>query len=119
MFCQKCGTENKDGAAFCNSCGADLRLAPIGQSSSEKPAPKHGILYRFAVVVVVIFALLLIILDLSVYPGTHDSGKYTPRRGLSRISYLSLHGAGLAPSLGRRWLAVGVPDLRLLCVRCY
>jgi uncharacterized membrane protein YvbJ len=24
MFCPKCGTENKDGAAFCNSCGANL-----------------------------------------------------------------------------------------------
>jgi hypothetical protein len=68
MFCQKCGTENKDGAAFCNSCGADLRLAPIGQSSSEKPAPKHGILYRFAVVVVVIFVLFIgiaIVMDIA------------------------------------------------------
>lgn len=25
MFCQKCGTENKDDATFCNKCGADLR----------------------------------------------------------------------------------------------
>ena len=24
MFCQKCGKENPDGAAFCNSCGAPL-----------------------------------------------------------------------------------------------
>ena len=29
MFCQKCGAEYKDGAAFCNSCGADLRIAPV------------------------------------------------------------------------------------------
>ena len=29
MFCQKCGAENKDGAAFCNSCGVDLRIAPV------------------------------------------------------------------------------------------
>jgi len=26
MFCQKCGTDNKDGAAFCNSCGAKLKM---------------------------------------------------------------------------------------------
>jgi len=24
MFCQKCGKENSDDAAFCNSCGANL-----------------------------------------------------------------------------------------------
>jgi uncharacterized membrane protein YvbJ len=24
MFCQKCGTENKDDAVFCNSCGAEI-----------------------------------------------------------------------------------------------
>ena len=29
MFCQKCGKENSNDAAFCNSCGADLRRAPI------------------------------------------------------------------------------------------
>jgi len=34
MFCQKCGAENKDGAAFCNSCGASLRL--------DAPAPTPG-----------------------------------------------------------------------------
>ena len=28
MFCQKCGVENKDGAAFCNSCGAVLSATP-------------------------------------------------------------------------------------------
>jgi uncharacterized membrane protein YvbJ len=33
MFCQNCGAENKNGSAFCNSCGADLRLAPIMKES--------------------------------------------------------------------------------------
>jgi hypothetical protein len=28
MFCQKCGAENPDGAAFCNSCGAALKPVP-------------------------------------------------------------------------------------------
>lgn len=26
MFCQKCGKENSDDAAFCNSCGASLKI---------------------------------------------------------------------------------------------
>ena len=36
MFCQKCGAENKEGAAFCNSCGANLSLvaAPVPGSES-------------------------------------------------------------------------------------
>ncbi len=27
MFCPKCGTENKDGNAFCQNCGTDMRRA--------------------------------------------------------------------------------------------
>lgn len=35
MFCQKCGTENKEGAAFCNSCGADL--FPVALTPTQTP----------------------------------------------------------------------------------
>jgi uncharacterized membrane protein YvbJ len=34
MFCQKCGKENKEGAAFCNACGAPL--IPVITSSKDK-----------------------------------------------------------------------------------
>lgn len=40
MFCQKCGMENKDGASFCNSCGADLRLIPIPATPASEPVPE-------------------------------------------------------------------------------
>jgi len=35
MFCQKCGTENPEGAKFCSKCGAEL-APPAG--GSETPA---------------------------------------------------------------------------------
>ena len=35
MFCQKCGKENPDDAAFCNSCGVGLNQIP-GQTESSK-----------------------------------------------------------------------------------
>lgn len=41
MFCQKCGEENKDSAAFCNKCGTDLRMVivfPEPQSINSKLA---------------------------------------------------------------------------------
>jgi hypothetical protein len=37
MFCQKCGAENKDGAAFCNSCGAALVPIPVQSTTESKP----------------------------------------------------------------------------------
>jgi uncharacterized Zn finger protein (UPF0148 family) len=40
MFCQKCGTENKEGASFCNSCGADLRLTPAPVNPAPEPIPE-------------------------------------------------------------------------------
>ena len=35
MFCSKCGCENNDGAAFCNSCGSQLS-APTNEKSTIK-----------------------------------------------------------------------------------
>ena len=34
MFCNKCGAENKDGAAFCSKCGAQLRMTQVNNTSS-------------------------------------------------------------------------------------
>ncbi len=35
MFCQKCGTENKDDASFCSKCGNTL-IIPVEKTSVEK-----------------------------------------------------------------------------------
>lgn len=41
MFCPKCATQNVDGASFCRSCGANVRLIPqalSGQLPQAGPA---------------------------------------------------------------------------------
>lgn len=40
MFCPKCGTENKDGNAFCQNCGADMRQT--GQAPGTPAGNKAG-----------------------------------------------------------------------------
>lgn len=40
MYCQKCGKENPDGAAFCNSCGASLQ--PTSQDSVLTEKERHN-----------------------------------------------------------------------------
>lgn len=37
MFCGQCGTENDDGAAFCQNCGVSLKAPSSVPSSSEQP----------------------------------------------------------------------------------
>ena len=48
MFCQKCATQNVDGASFCRSCGANIRLIPhaltgtLSQAvDSDGPRSRH------------------------------------------------------------------------------
>jgi len=44
MQCNKCGAENKDGAAFCTACGADLRgVSP----NTNMPKGTHNQLFTF------------------------------------------------------------------------
>ena len=37
MFCPKCATQNLDGASFCRSCGANIRLIPQALSGQIEP----------------------------------------------------------------------------------
>ncbi|ABS55030.1 hypothetical protein Mboo_0512 [Methanoregula boonei 6A8] len=65
MFCQKCGKENPDNAAFCNSCGADLRSAPVAPipqpetiiSSCSAGKRRKIILYGVIVCIVVVILI--------------------------------------------------------------
>ena len=42
MFCQKCGKENPDNAAFCNSCGSGLIPHQEPAAASTTAIPKHN-----------------------------------------------------------------------------
>jgi len=47
MFCQKCKTENPDGAAFCNSCGDSLQTQPVQPGSVLTDKERHNaVIYR-------------------------------------------------------------------------
>jgi hypothetical protein len=44
MFCPKCGTANKDDAAFCSSCGTDLKIASTSSpGASYTPPPEFSL----------------------------------------------------------------------------
>ncbi len=56
MFCQKCGTENNDSAAYCNRCGSPMKMGeekPCAEAV-RSPAPKKGI--AIAVVAIMLVA---------------------------------------------------------------
>ncbi|MGA7798095.1 MAG: zinc ribbon domain-containing protein [Methanoregula sp.] len=80
MFCQKCGKENKDGAAFCNACGADLSGAPVidqTPTSIPKPSPKPkkngGFPLFIALGTVVIVILLVAVFAVLGGTNTHST----------------------------------------------
>jgi hypothetical protein len=70
MFCQKCGKENADDAAFCNSCGANLKPTVTTQNNPSStittPTPalpepkKHGTLFWIGIVILALFIVFII-----------------------------------------------------------
>lgn len=59
MFCEKCGTQNKDDAKFCGKCGAELRpIESIVESSAVETARKNR---RIGMAAVGLIAFLLLI----------------------------------------------------------
>jgi serine/threonine protein phosphatase PrpC len=42
VICRKCGGQNRGGAKFCSSCGADLSPGPAGPPRATVPLPAEG-----------------------------------------------------------------------------
>ena len=53
MYCQKCGTQNPEGANNCQNCGAPLNAAPA------KPKKKKALIIILAVVAVLFIAIIV------------------------------------------------------------
>lgn len=68
-FCQKCGTQNEDAAAFCNNCGEafqapqQTQVIQAVQETPEKPKKKkkkgRKVLILLVVVIVAFFAIMM------------------------------------------------------------
>ncbi|HNX18560.1 MAG TPA: DUF5362 family protein [Methanoregula sp.] len=81
MFCSKCGAENKEGAAFCNSCGERLQQTPIpddrvksrhNEIIDAKIATKEDQIAGISQVgptITVIFGILVCITIVGIIPG--------------------------------------------------
>jgi hypothetical protein len=49
MFCQNCGTENKEGATFCKSCGTQLTKKLIDVNRAATTFLIFGVLFYISV----------------------------------------------------------------------
>lgn len=74
MFCSKCGSENKDEAKFCNSCGETIavnnRSPMVGQNDlSREPKKKRGILKNIVYGVLILAGLIFSIIIVGAVVG--------------------------------------------------
>jgi len=86
-FCDKCGTELKEGAGFCSSCGATVVAAPIepaqqqpvqpsppppqeyGQTQTYAPAQKSKTGLIIALVLIIVAVVVIAVVLLFVFQG--------------------------------------------------
>lgn len=69
MFCEKCGCEVKDNAAFCENCGAQFTPAVMSTSAAvaKKPVPLKYIV--IPAVILAVAAIVITVLILVLKPG--------------------------------------------------
>lgn len=77
MYCNNCGTEIKDGSAFCINCGQT-------QENTAAPAPKKGkaATWIFAALSLLLAVALVIVLVLPGVSGTSSKGFDTPEAAI-------------------------------------
>lgn len=64
MYCTNCGTENSDGATFCNQCGAPLaREQSMPQQIVTKPKTPKSLIIGIVVVIIVCGVMASILLS--------------------------------------------------------
>jgi uncharacterized membrane protein YvbJ len=71
MFCQKCGTENKDDGTFCSKCGNTL-IIPVEKTSIEKKEPTEqqkaiGKLLAYILIIILMYIFMPQIMDVLTY----------------------------------------------------
>ena len=102
VHCQKCGTENEDGSAFCKKCGASLSAQSLPQPPQPTRRPEQecfGIPYGGAIVGL-IFGGLLVIYGLAMLMGV-DLGRYSGAIAMIVIGALIVLGAYFAYTRAR------------------
>jgi len=60
MFCWKCGTENPEGARFCNKCGADLEKIPETNGVQNKAAGNKKMIVIISVAITAAVVALIV-----------------------------------------------------------
>jgi hypothetical protein len=89
VFCQKCGTQNQDGAQFCSKCGTSL--VPTAPSAKPAKTPSSHVVRNVVIVLVVVVVALVALFTV---PISHSYSYQFAS------SLLSTAGATLSPPTG-------------------
>ena len=74
MFCSKCGNQCKEGAKFCNKCGAPLATSDLNATDNKKG--KVYIYIICIVVVVLLIGLFIYLFCFDEFNGFLKNGRY-------------------------------------------
>ncbi len=114
MMCPKCGSENPDGAAFCEKCGQRLTAGPGtpgGPMAAPRPmgppiAADHTVL--IVVIVVAIVAALIVVGSLFVVNAFHQATTWTYTMSVLGTKTPTSSEYAIGPSAGMTYIQVNV-----------